>query len=146
MFLNYSMFIQAVEQDSRYFLPEETKYFRQYLCLEKKSNYLYCLTPSRYEILPLDKYNPLITIKTEYIHESDIPSLSQNISCTKAYAPIKAMKISGVWFHVFEGVEILIVEYHSNIRIPYFIISQSSHYFRTMTRSAYMPVLKNERY
>ena len=51
----------------------------------------------------------------------------------------------GVWYRVREGVWGLLVRDHRSAPTVYVLVEPASHYYQIMTRSAWMPVLVNER-
>src|SRR5262245_23199387 len=51
----------------------------------------------------------------------------------------------GVWYQIREGVRGLVVRDEKGEPVVYVLVEPASHYYRVMTRSAWMPVLIGER-
>jgi hypothetical protein len=51
----------------------------------------------------------------------------------------------GIWYRVREGVRGLLVRDNRGAPAVYVLVEPASHYYAVMTRSAWMPVLVNER-
>jgi hypothetical protein len=59
----------------------------------------------------------------------------------EAVVPASFALAGGVWFHVEQGVEALVVPGRSGIPVAYLLVQPASHYYRVMTRSRWMPCL-----
>jgi hypothetical protein len=47
----------------------------------------------------------------------------------------------GVWFHVVQGIQALVVSGRQEQPVAYLLVEPASHYYRVMTRSKWMPCL-----
>ncbi len=58
-----------------------------------------------------------------------------------AVVPASFALDGGVWFHVEQGVEAIVVDGPNGEPVAYLLVQPASHYYRVMTRSRWMPCL-----